>query len=587
MKRILVIEEETQLRSNLISMLALDGFEAVGAENGLAGLAQAEANLPDLILCNTVLSDLDGYALLLRLRHHEQLAVVPFVFVGALSDRAAVRRAMNLGADDYLSLPFTHEEIVASVQACLKKREMNHRSYLCQVQQAKITIDRMSHWDPLTQLPNRRYFLDQIREALAVAKPQQRSLVVLSLNIDDWRAIVMTFGHESGDGLLCAIAERLKCCGAVVGRLAESEFGLILQGAMQHQQVTYFVQQLQATLMEPYQINGHEVRIRASVGIAAYPQHSSQPEALLMQADTAMRWCQQRSQYQYRFYNPSMSAMEAEQHLLATELNRAIERDQLEVHYQPQVDITTGQVIGLEALLRWHHPQRGLISPKTFIPIAEDSGMIVPIGEWVLRTACRQYQAWKRLTSRPFGLSVNLSMRQLQQENLVEMVESILRETGMDARSLSLELTETSLMKQVSTSVYTLHQLKALGVGLSIDDFGTGYSSLTYLNKLPIDTLKIDHSFVSQLTVNRNAAVISNAIIEMAQRLDLNIVAEGVENRRQLEFLHGCGCYAVQGFFYSPPLKHAQVQALLLGKNFLPQTPKSMLVGARGKGSGR
>jgi diguanylate cyclase len=587
MKRILVIEAETQLRSNLISMLGLDGFLAVGAESGLAGWAQAEADAPDLILCNAMLPDGDGHALLVRLREHERLAVVPFILMGVQTDRPAVRRAMNLGSDDYLPLPFTHGEITASVQACLKKREQHSRSYRSQVQQAQVAIDRISHWDPLTQLPNRRYFLDQIREALDTAQQQQRSLAVLSLNIDDWRTMVMAFGHESGDALLRAIAERLKGCQVAVGRLAESEFGLILRGAMQHQQVTHFVQRLQAALTEPYQINGHEIRIRASVGIAAYPQHSSQPEALLLQADTAMRWCQQRGQSHYRFYNPSMSAVEAEQHLLATELNRAIERDQLEVHYQPQVDITTGQVIGLEALLRWNHPQRGLIPPKTFIPIAEDSGMIVPIGEWVLRTACRQYQTWKCLTPRSFKLSVNLSMRQLQQDNLVEMVESVLRETGMDARSLSLELTETSLMTQVDTSIYTLHQLKALGVGLSIDDFGTGYSSLTYLNKLPIDTLKIDHSFVRQLTVNHNAAVISNAIIDMAQRLNLNIVAEGVENRRQLEFLYSCGCYAVQGFFYSRPLQESQVQALLLGHQALPPLSRAVLVGASSKGSGR
>jgi diguanylate cyclase len=585
MKRILVIEDKTQPPTNLISVLASEGFEVAATEGGLAGFAQIQAWLPDLILCNQSMSDSSGNEMLQQLRHHPQWAGLPFVFFSAETDRATVRRAMNLGADDYLIQPFNREELIETIQACFKKRETLHRSYLWQVQQE--SDHPLTHWDPLTRLPNRRLFLEQIRTALTDAKQQQSSLVVLSLNLDDWRTIMMTFGHEAGEALLGAVAGRLRNCQVPVGRLAESEFGLILTGAMQHQQVTQFVQQLQATLMEPYQINGHEVRIRSSLGIAAYPQHSHQPESLLMQADTAMRWCQQRGHTHYRFYNPSMGAIEAEQHLLATELNRAIERNQLEVYYQPQVDINTGQLMGVEALLRWHHPQRGMVSPKTFIPIAEDSGMILPIGEWVLRTACRQFQSWQPISQHPFKLSVNLSMRQLQQDNLVEVVEGILRETGMDARSLSLELTETSLMQQVSTSVYTLHQLKALGVGISIDDFGTGYSSLTYLNKLPIDTLKIDHTFVSQLTVNHNAAVISNAIIDLAQRLNLNIVAEGVENRRQLEFLHGCGCYAVQGFFYSPPLNSTKLQNLLTQRWPFPQMQEPAMVYTRGKGSGR
>jgi diguanylate cyclase len=272
-----------------------------------------------------------------------------------------------------------------------------------------------------------------------------------------------------------------------------------------------------------------------------------------------MRWCQQQGQSGYRFYNPTMTTVEAERHLIATDLGRAIERRELEIHYQPQIDLARGRMVGVEALIRWRHPQRGMISPATFVPIAEELGLIVPIGEWVLRTACAEFQMLQKQLRHPLKLSVNLSMRQLQQVNFLEMVERVLRDTQMPPALLQLELTETCLMQQVNTTIYTLQQLKQLGLAIAIDDFGTGYSSLTYLSKLPIDTLKIDHTFVSQLTVDKNAAVISQTIIDMAHRLQLDVVAEGVETQGQLQFLHQLGCDVVQGYLYSRALKTADL----------------------------
>jgi diguanylate cyclase len=390
-------------------------------------------------------------------------------------------------------------------------------------------------------------------------------LVLFNLSISRLRTISITFGAATGEALVQAVGQRLKQLvkDGQLARLGEEDFGIFLTGTLQQQQVAQFAQALLDGVTAPYAIEGQEVRIQASIGIASYPQHSDSPTTLLNQANTAMRWCQRRGQSGYRFYSLTMTAIEVERHLIASDLSRAIERSEFQVYYQPQVDLNTGYITGIEALLRWQHPQRGMISPKTFIPIAEDLGLITPLGAWVLYTACAQVKRWHEQYGIPIKLSVNLSMRQFQHGNLVDTVAQVLQDTGLDPRLLILELTESSLMEQVNTTIATLQQLKLLGLEISIDDFGTGYSSLTYLSKLPIDSLKIDQTFVSQLTINDNAAVISNAIIAMAQQLHLNVVAEGVENQRQLDFLHDSGCRSVQGYFYSPPINSVDFQSLL------------------------
>jgi diguanylate cyclase len=555
MKTILVIENDHPTQTSIMQILEAQGFCVVGAEESKLAIKQARAIQPDLIIAEAQAPGLDGYAILQQIRQDPKLVGTPFIFLSSKSSRSDIRRGMNLGADDYLAKPLDAAELIETVNACLKKQAQAIAPYESQRQRQQMALERMAYWDELTGLPNRRQFNQQIQQVMTQARQAQRSVAVFCLSVDQLHTITVTFGQEMGTALLQAVSQRLKQVEAVaIARLGDTEFGLVFADTWQHQQVAQIAQRLLDVISEPYTLNGHEVRIQPNIGVASYPQHGSSPETLLMQSNTAMRWCEQQGQSGYRVYTPTMTTVEAERHLIATDLGRAIERQELEVYYQPQVDVTTGRMIGVEALLRWRHPQRGMISPATFIPIAEELGLIVPIGEWVLRNACQEFALFQTQIAHPLKLSVNLSMRQLQQVNFVEMVEQILQQTQINPACLQLELTETCLMKQVNTTVYTLQQLKQLGLAISIDDFGTGYSSLTYLSKLPIDALKIDHSFVSQLTIDKNAAVISNTIIDMAHRLNLDVVAEGVETQGQLMFLHQLGCQSVQGFLYSPPL---------------------------------
>jgi diguanylate cyclase len=560
MKTILVIENDPVSQAMIIQTLESQGFCVVGAEDSKLGLRQARAIRPDLIVSEMQATGIDGAGILQQIRQDPRLAGTPFIFLSARTGRSQIRTGMNLGADDYLFKPMIANELIEAVDACLRKQVQAIAPYEQQMHRSKVALERLAYWDEVTGLPNRRRFSQLIQQVMSQhgtshsSPARQQSTTVFCLSVDQLQTITVTFGQEMGASLLQAFSQRLKQVEAsAIARLGDTEFGLVFADAWQHQQVAHLAQRLVDVVTAPYKLNGHEVRIQVSIGVASYPQHGSNPETLLMQANTAMRWCQQRGQSGYRFYNPTMTTVETERHLIATDLGRAIERGELEVYYQPQIAVKTGQMVGIEALLRWHHPQRGMISPNTFIPIAEELGLIIPIGEWVLRNACQEFSAFQALQPR-LKLSVNLSMGQLQQANFVEMVAGILRETQINPACLQLELTETCLMKQIKTTIYTLQQLKQLGVGIAIDDFGTGYSSLSYLSQLPIDGLKIDHTFVSRLMIDQNAAVISNAIIDMAHRLNLDVIAEGVETQGQLMFLHQLGCDCVQGFLYSRPL---------------------------------
>ncbi len=560
LKTVLVLEPDRAAREIILGTLAQQQLQAVVVPDAAAALRQAKISAPDVIIATMQLPHADIQQLLQQVRQDPNLASTAVIFLSHRASRQELRTSLNLGADDCLAKPLVPRDLQQSIVSCLKRKARMLYPYEQQVQRNKLVLERLAYWDEVTGLPNRRLFTQQTGQVITQARQVQQSVAMFYLNVDQLHAITVTFGQDMGGTLLQAVSQRLKQVDArAIGRLGDSEFGLVFADVWQHQQVAHMAQRVMAVVTEPYTLNGHEVRIQVSLGIASYPQHGNTPEMLLMQGNTAMRWCQQQRQSGYRFYNPTMTTIETERHLIATDLGRAIERQELEVHYQPQMHVQSGQMIGVEALIRWRHPQRGMISPGTFVPIAEELGLIVSIGEWILRTACYEIKQLQQQLGRPLKLSVNLSMRQLQQNNFLDTVAQILDETQIDPTMLQLELTETCLMQQVNTTIYTLQQLKQMGIGISIDDFGTGYSSLTYLSKLPIDALKIDHTFVSQLTIDKNAGVISNTIIDMAHRLNLDVVAEGVETQGQLIFLDQLGCQFVQGFLYSPALKAADV----------------------------
>ncbi len=588
MATILVIEDEEIIRDNLLEILNLEGFQSIGAEHGVLGVQKAKAYLPDLILCDICMPELDGYGVLEMLRHDPTTAAIPIIFLSAKCEPTEIRRGMNLGADDYLTKPYTIVDLLEAISSRLKKCANLTQIFARQSTSLPDGSPSSAYLDPLTNLPNRILFYQQLQQCLArqasfecgKVKQDDAAVAVFCININRFRTVNTSFGYHIGDRLLQLMGQRLTAImgdGGVVARLGADEFGIIITRRSQEQDVAGIAQAILVDVTAPYNCFDHKIQIQVSVGVALYSQQNSSPEQLLVQAETARRWCQKQGQSGYMFYSLTMDALEVERRLIEADLSNAIahqvasglKQTEFQLHYQPQVDLATGHIIGVEALLRWKHPRRGMIPPKIFIPIAEEMGLIVSLGEWVLQTACAQAQSWQTLSVMPLKVSVNLSVRQFQQEKLAQRVGQILSETGLNPKLLVLELTESVLMEDVGATVSVLRELKQLGVEISLDDFGTGYSSLNYLAALPIDALKIDQTFVRQGAINVGAAAISTAIITMAQSLNLSVVAEGVETQKQLTFLQGIGCQAMQGFLYSPPIPVDEMQSLLSANRHL------------------
>lgn len=417
-------------------------------------------------------------------------------------------------------------------------------------------INHLAYHDELTNLPNRRLFFDQVEQELINNKGKQNKLAVLFLDLDRLKLINDTLGHSIGDQLLRGVGERLKQCvgeGITIARLGGDEFAVLLVDNTSIEAATEVAELIIETIKQPWFLSGHEIYVTTSIGISFYPQDGESAQVLLKHADTAMYLAKQLGRNNYQLCTQAMAAKSQEQLVLENTLSRAVEHGELLVYYQPKVNIKTKQIIGMEALVRWQHPEQGLVFPDLFITIAEETGLIVSIGEWVLRAACIQNITWQRAGLPPLRVSVNISARQLQQRNLVDTVARILLETGLDARWLELEITESAIMKDMDTMVKVLEELRDMGVHIALDDFGTGYSSLGYLKEFPINTIKIDRSFVRDLPDNKNAAIAS-AIIAMAHSLGQEVIAEGVETEAQRQFLEQRQCQQMQGFLFGKPM---------------------------------
>jgi diguanylate cyclase (GGDEF)-like protein len=423
----------------------------------------------------------------------------------------------------------------------------------------------LAHIDALTGLPNRLLFLDRLNQTMVQAHRNERLVAVMLLDLDRFKAINDTLGHTMGDLLLKSVAERLATCvreDDTVARLGGDEFTVLLPEIRYIQDAAAVAQKILDALAQPFFLDGHEVFIGASIGISLYP-FDDELSALLRNADTAMYVSKQHGGNTYQFYTAEMSTASLRRLSLEGALRRALERGEFVLHYQPQIDLARGEIVGAEALVRWQHPDLGLLGPMEFIPLAEENGLIIPLGEWVLRAACAQNRAWQNAGLPPIRVAVNLSVRQFHQKNLADIVARILGQTGLDAHRLELEITESCLMQNTQTTVTLLTELNRLGVRISIDDFGTGYSSLAYLKRFPIDTLKIDRSFVCDIDTDPNDAAIVKAIIALAQSLEMHVIAEGVETQNQLDFLRTYQCNEIQGYLISRPLPAGDFAALL------------------------
>jgi diguanylate cyclase (GGDEF)-like protein/PAS domain S-box-containing protein len=428
-------------------------------------------------------------------------------------------------------------------------------------------LERQANYDSLTGLPNRSLLKDRLEQALAHAQRYSRAVMVAFIDLDNFKLINDSLGHTVvGDALLKAVGERLQACvrrGDTVARSGGDEFVLILT-QQENEEVNYqVIERVMFSVSEPYAIDGQDLSITCSIGLSVYPQDGQDGETLLRAADTAMYRAKELGRNNFQFYAKEMTAKIGDRLTLEAGLRRALDRGEFLLHYQPQLELQTGRIIGMEALIRWQHPEQGMIPPVKFIPIAEDTGLIEPIGAWVLHTACAQNKAFQDAGLPAITVAVNLSPRQFRQKNLVESVRAILDATGLDPRHLELEITEGMVMHNAEEVITTLSKLEGMRLQLSVDDFGTGYSNLSYLKRFPVHRLKIDKSFVRDIGTDPDGTAIAQSVIALGHSLNLRVIAEGVETAAQLSFLRQAHCDEAQGYYFYKPLPHPQLLAVL------------------------
>src|SRR6202790_2056964 len=430
-----------------------------------------------------------------------------------------------------------------------------------------------AHHDFLTGLPNRKLLNDRVSQAIALALRNTKKVAVLFLDLDGFKHINDSLGHSIGDRLLQSIAKRLveSVRGSdTVSRQGGDEFVVLLSEVEGLESVASTVRRLLQVGTESHAIDQHDLHVTSCIGVSIYPDDGLDAETLIKNADTAMYQAKENGRQSYQFFKPAMNVRAVERQSIEGSLRRALERQEFAVHYQPKINLRTGEISGAEALIRWTHPTRGSVSPAQFIPVAEDCGLILPIGNWVLREACKQARAWVDAGLPPSTMAVNISAMEFRDENFLESAFAILKETGLDPRSLELELNESVLMKRAESAASVLQTLRARGVQVAVDDFGTGYSSLSYLRKFPIDALKIDQSFIRQITSAPFDTTIVTAVIGMARSMNLRVVAEGVETQEELAFLQAHECDEAQGYYFSHPVLPQQFAKLL--KTGIPET---------------
>ena len=561
---VLMVDDEPMMTDVTLTYLEEAGYRHFVAVNDpRQALAAALSCRPGLILLDLMMPGVSGYELLRQFRAHERLRYVPIIVLTAASDPSAKLRALELGATEFLSKPVDATELAIRVRNSLA---------------FKVYQDRLANDDPLTGLPNRRVFMEQLSAALTQAQaPLQTGqhhpphLALVHVNLDRFRQVNETLGHGAGDALLAAVADRLHACsraqpglignrggeGCFLARLGSDEFALLLPAIDSAEPAARVARQMLAALAKPIAVDGREIVVTPSIGAALYPEDGTDAATLMRNAGVAMKHAKDSGRNSFQFYSAELNSASLEHLLLEAQLRGALARNELELHYQPKVDMTTNSITGAEALLRWRHPDLGLVPPVRFIPIAEEAGFIVEIGEWVVHTACAQMAAWRAEMGLEMKVAVNVARHGLVSGALAQVVKAAMAEHQIAPGQLVLELTESMLMDRVESTAAKLHELRALGAELSIDDFGTGYSSMNYLKQFPVQELKIDRSFINGTPEDRTDSAIVRALIVLAHSLGMRVVAEGVERDVQRAALGALGCDYFQGFLCSPAVPAA------------------------------
>lgn len=549
---ILVVDDERSARLTLRGALEQEGFQVEEAENGLQALDICQRNMPDLVLMDAMMPHMDGFEATEKICQLPSEPLPPILMITALQDEASIEQAFVAGATDFISKPVN--------LSVLRKRVAR----LLRTVEAEKHVHHLAYNDPLTGLPNRTFLSKRGQTILEKADESGTQFALLFINLDRFRLINDTQGHDVGDQLLKVIAKRVQSCvraADLVVRLGGDEFTVVLEETTSMDIIARVADKICKNLAMPFTFMEQQMRVPISIGISVFPQDGKDLRTLMKRADTAMFRAKTGGGEHYQFYEYGMETELARRVELERELREALELNQLELHYQPQVDLKSSELVGVEALVRWQHPQRGFLPPSEFISIAEESGLIIPLGDWVMEESCRQCQHWLQEGINLRFMAVNVSNHQLQDEVFVDRVKQILEKTGLPAQHLKLEMTESVIAEGSENSVTLLHQLKELNISLAIDDFGTGYSSLSYLKRFPVDTVKLDRSFIRDLPEDKDGLAIVSGILALARSLRLDTVAEGIETEAQRDLLIREGCDVMQGYLLSRPLPAKELEA--------------------------
>ncbi len=588
---ILVVDDVPQNVRLLSILLNQHGYQVKGVNNAQMALEALETEIPQLILLDVMMPDMNGFELCEKIKSIPEIKEVPVIFLSALEEMKDKAKAFEVGGIDYINKPFEFEEVLMRVKNQLKLQQANQQikklneelearvkqrtqeleKEIIQHKETQKQLCKIAFYDNLTGLANRAMFLDMLQSAIEESESNlDYSFSVIFLDCDRFKLVNDSSGHPVGDKILKETACRLKAClhsEDTIARLGGDEFIVLLEN-IEEEDVNHtetVAQKLLHALQAPFFVNDREIFLGASLGLVINTKHYHSSEEILRDADMAMYKAKESGKCCYRVFKPEMHLLAQKKLQLETDLRLALEREEFELYYQPIFSFRNNCIKGFEALVRWNHPQKGLLSPVHFMPIAEETGLIVPLGIWILRQACHQLKVWQEqnFTGQNLTMNVNLSVKQFSQPNLLEQIDEIITQTQVDSKCLNLEITETAIMEHNGYIKDLLQKIREREIGLSIDDFGTGYSSLSYLHRFPIDQLKIDRSFIRKIQNTDDNINIVETIVNLARNLNMKIVAEGIENEAQFHQLNKLGCDFGQGYFFSKPLSTELISNLL------------------------
>jgi diguanylate cyclase (GGDEF)-like protein len=553
---VVLADDDPSIRLMVRHVLESEDYEIIEAADGLEAIRAVEKHNPALILLDAVMPGLDGFTACQQIKD-KGFKDIPVIMITGLDDDLSVERAYEVGAIDFITKPIKW--------AVLKHRV---RSVIATVV-AERKVKLLAYRDSLTQLPNRLLFADRLEQSLIRAARNRDAVALMLIDLDDFKLVNDSFGHDAGDKLIKAIAKLLSSSlrrADTVARLGGDEFAVIVEGIDSASDAISIADNLTTILKHNVRIDNHETFVSASVGIAVFPDDGSDARVLLKNADTAMFRAKENGRHCFQFYTPEMSVTAMERLDLENSLRKALQNDEFVLHYQPMVEIHKNEVAGVECLLRWQHPEKGIIEPEDFVEVAEDSGLIIPIGEWVIRTVCRQIKQWHSAGLEQQNVSINISPRQFRDQDVVGLLKRELADSGVDASCINVDISESTLIENIGEVEKVLAKLHDMGMSIAINDFGTGFASVAYLKDFSIDVIKLDHSFIGAIPDSEADSAIVTAVAGLTRGLKLKLLAVGVENERQLQMLKGLGCQLGQGNYWSKPLPADQYEQFYLNR---------------------